>query len=374
MTTAPEMVNWDLAAATARRLALGGPKTDLRKARAESRELRRAADESVEHVHRITGLEAAQDLRDSDVLVVDRQTWARANLQSMSMLLAPGLARIREDDPEQYARTATGLNSALTGVQAGGLMSLLGTRVLGQYDPFVALPDPATGRPFGPAGGRLMLVAPNVMQVRTELNVRAEDFRLWVCLHEQTHRVQFAAAPWLRHWLQDQITEMFVSLFANSQTLSEQVVDMLTGKGRKDGAASVESATGTTGSLLDVITTDDDRERLSRITAVMSLLEGHANVVMDAVDRSVIPTVKTIRRRFTERGANGSALTKLIRRLTGMDAKARQYQDGQKFVNRAIELLGTDGFNQVWTAPELLPSEAELHDAAAWADRIRRDS
>lgn len=361
-----QLINWELAADTARALSLGGPKTNLRQARDETRALRRAAEVSVDHVHRITGLDAARDLRDSEVLVVDRVRWAQANLHSLSVLLTPGLERVREQAPDQFASATRGLGSTLTGLQAGGLLSLLGTRVLGQYDPFIALPD-HTGQPLGPAGGRLMLVAPNVMQVRQQLNVRPDDFRLWVCLHEQTHRVQFAAAPWLRHWLQEQITGMLASLYTSTSRIDD-LLDRAKGAIFRTGEGS---DAGPTGSLLDAVTRDEDRERLSRITAVMSLLEGHANVVMDAVDRSVIPTVKTIRRRFTERGQQGSALSKLIRRLIGMEAKARQYRDGQRFVDRAIGLIGTDGFNQVWTAPELLPTEEELHDADAWARRIR---
>lgn len=322
-----EPIDWGLAASTARWVSAAGPRSNLRQAREETRALREAALVSVEHVRRISGLDVAPD---SPVLVVDRPTWARANADSLQVLLTPGL-------PE-----ASALGASLSGVQAGGLLSLLSTRVLGQYDPFV---------------DRLLLVAPNVMQVRQQLNVRPQDFRLWVCLHEQTHRVQFAAAPWLRDWLHAQITALLASLAEGS--LTERVSEMLNRSTAPDDRQS--------GSLLDVVADD---EQLSRITAVMSLLEGHANVVMDGVDRTVVPTVKTIRRRFTERGQNASVVTQLLRRLTGMEAKARQYRDGQRFVNRAIELMGTEGFNQVWTSPDLLPTEAEIHDADAWVARL----
>lgn len=103
----------------------------------------------------------------------------------------------------------------------------------------------------------------------------------------------------------------------------------------------------------------------------MSLLEGHANVVMDAVDSSVVSSVKTIRRRFDERGDRRSALDRAIRRILGMDAKMAQYRDGQRFVDAVVGRIGMEGFNVVWDAPELLPSEAEIHAPDTWVARIR---
>ena len=77
----------------------------------------------------------------------------------------------------------------MTGAEVGGLLGFLGGKVLGQFDPFH---DPA---------GRLLLVAPNIVHVERELEADPTDFRLWVCLHEETHRVQFTAVPWMRDHL-----------------------------------------------------------------------------------------------------------------------------------------------------------------------------
>lgn len=109
---------------------------------------------------------------------------------------------------------------------------------------------------------------------------------------------------------------------------------------------------------------------MSHLTAVMSLLEGHANVVMDAVDSSIVPSVKTIRRRFEQRGKTRSPLEKLIRRLLQMDVKAAQYRDGQKFVAHIVDAVGMEKFNTVWQSPQHLPTEEELHDPARWIDRM----
>lgn len=360
-------VDWAFAARTAGSLAAAGPRFTPREANREAEGLRAAAEAAVPHVHRLTGLEAARDLRDSQVLVVDRPTWSRAATQSFATLLDPTFTHLRDTRPREHAAATTRVTRHATALEMGGILAWMSGRILGQYDPFIALPGPG-GTAGGPAGGRLLLVAPNVAQVRAEINVDPADFRLWVCLHEQTHRVQFAAAPWLREHLRAEITALTVGLFDKAESLPERLRTALAAANPlgRDGA----DARPTPG-LLGAIQDGEDRERLSRLTAVMSLLEGHANVVMDGVDSSVVSSVKTIRRRFDERGDRRSPLDRMLRRLLGMDAKMAQYRDGQRFVAAVVAELGMAGFNVVWDAPELLPSEAELHAPETWVARIR---
>jgi coenzyme F420 biosynthesis associated uncharacterized protein len=113
-----------------------------------------------------------------------------------------------------------------------------------------------------------------------------------------------------------------------------------------------------------------EREVLSHLTAVMSLLEGHANFVMDGVDASVVPSVKTIRRRFERRSELQGSLDRFVRRLLGMDAKMRQYSDGQRFVTTVVGTVGLESFNRIWEAPEHLPTEAEIHAPERWIERV----
>lgn len=375
-------VDWDLAASTAARLCAAGPRFTPHQAEREAAGLRHAAEVSVDHVHRITRLEAARDLRDSEVLVVDRPTWTRANVQAFSTLLAPAFEYVQQARPEEYARATSGFGTTATALEAGAVLAFLSSKVLGQYEPFCALPGP-DGSPAGPEGGRLLLVAPNIAEVRVELNVDPEDFRLWVCLHEQTHRVQFAAAPWLRDHLQANLTELVSGMFDKADTLPERLSARVRAllKGPEADPESVEQGRGsaelgTDGrpasmGLVELFQDPEDKERLARINAMMSLLEGHANVVMDAIDSSVVPTVKTIRQRFDHRTSTRSSLDRWIRRFMGMDAKMQQYRDGQRFVKWAVRELGMDGFNVVWEAPEHLPSEQEIQHPEQWVARIR---
>ena len=364
---APALVNWDLAASTAAAMVAPGPKMSAREIREAVADLRAAADTSVAHVHRITGLEAARDLRDSDVLVVDRASWARANSQSFSVLMGPALQHLAETRPEQLEAANTALGGTMTGAQLGAVLAFLSSKVLGQYAPFAALGG--VGKP----GGRLLLVAPNIITLERELNVEPADFRLWVCLHEQTHRVQFAAAPWLREHMLEQISQLSNGMMDKAQTLSERLgsaVKALTANPAGTGEKDNDGVPRKPADLLSLLQDPQDKERLSHLTAVMSLLEGHANVVMDAVDASIVPSVKTIRQRFNNRGAKRGWIDRFFRQIMGLDAKMRQYSDGARFVRAVTGRVGMEGFNRVWEKAENLPTEAEIHSADLWIARM----
>ena len=360
--TAQSLINWDLAASTAARLAPAGPVLSQAAISEAVDSLRRLADVSVEHVHEITGLEAARNLRDSSVLVVDRASWAKANTQSFAVMLRPAMEKMLETRHGTLSPGAASVSGAITGSQLGAVLAFLASKVLGQYDPFAALAEGSTA----PAAGRLLLVAPNIVAVERELNVTPEDFRLWVCLHEQTHRVQFAAAPWLRHHMLEQIDELSVHLLGNVDSLMERAT--AAARSLKDRTASGD--TPGRGAILDLLQDPEEKAAISHLTAVMSLLEGHANVVMDAVDASIIPSVKTIRQRFNDRGKDRGVIEKFIRSLLGLDAKMRQYSDGARFVRAVVDVAGMEGFNKVWESADHLPTEPEIHDAKLWLERM----
>jgi coenzyme F420 biosynthesis associated uncharacterized protein len=277
-------------------------------------------------------------------------------------MLKPAIEKLLESRRGTLSPPAANVSGAITGSQLGAILAFLSSKVLGQYDPFAALAEDS----HAPAAGRLLLVAPNIIAVERELNVTPEDFRLWVCLHEQTHRVQFAAAPWLRHHMLSQIDNLSGHLLGNVDSLMERAT--AAARSLKD-----RSATGTApgrGVILDLLQDPEEKAAISHLTAVMSLLEGHANVVMDAVDASIVPSVKTIRQRFNDRGKDRGIVEKFIRNLLGLDAKMRQYTDGAKFVRAVVDVAGMEGFNRVWESAEHLPTEPEIHDARIWLDRM----
>ncbi|MCY0904173.1 zinc-dependent metalloprotease [Arthrobacter sp. H14-L1] len=368
------LINWELAASTAARLAPAGPALSAAEIGAAVADLRVSADRSVPYVHEITGLDAARDLRDSQVLIVDRASWARANTQSFSVLMASTMAALAKKQAAQRP-SSTAVSGTVTGAQLGSVLAFLSSKVLGQYDPFAEPASPASpastagAESTGAGGGRLLLVAPNILSVERELHVDPADFRLWVCLHEQTHRVQFAAAPWLRHHMLSEIEKLSTLLVGDTEKLTEKVAAAARSltRNRKERATDT---TPSRGGVLDLLQDPEEKAALSHLTAVMSLLEGHANVVMDAVDASIVPSVRTIRQRFNSRGKDRGVLEKFIRNLLGLDAKMRQYSDGARFVRAVVAEAGMQGFNHVWTSADHLPNEQEIHDPIRWVHRM----
>jgi coenzyme F420 biosynthesis associated uncharacterized protein len=348
--TASEMIDWELAINVGSRFAGPGPEVSRAEAEAVVAELRDDAARSTGLVRDFTGLVAADDTAAaSPLLVVDRPGWIRANASSFDKLLSPFVDKITA---KKGVPTGVGkaVGSRITGAEIGTVLGFLGSKVLGQFDPFH---DPS---------GRLLLVAPNVVHVERELGADPHDFRLWVCLHEETHRVQFTAVPWMRDHLYEQIGRL-------SETIEPT---RLFDDGLKGLAEALRGGPrgGQRGSLLDVISTPEQREIMDHLTGVMSLLEGHADVVMDGVGPEVIPSVVEIRRKFNRRRQGVGVLDRLLRRALGLDAKMAQYRDGARFVRGVVDKVGMAEFNAVWREPAHLPSKAEIADPAAWITRV----
>jgi coenzyme F420 biosynthesis associated uncharacterized protein len=341
-----QFVDWDLAAATAGALGKSGPRVTLQEASDVVADLRQLADEAAHHVQAYTGLVPGTT---APVRVVDRRDWAETNINGLREVVAPLLNRVTAGHAPGPLADAVG--SRISGVQAGTVLAYLSGRVLGQYEVFSS--DP----------GQLLLVAPNIVEVERRLEAVPRDFRLWVCLHEVTHRTQFTAVPWLRaHFLGE--VAAFVDAGGAVDQMAERVRQAL------GGMVEVLRDPQSRRSVLDLVQTPAQRRVLDRITALMTLLEGHAEFVMDGVGPDVVPTVAEIRSRFNVRREGGNPLERFIRRLLGIDAKLRQYAEGRTFVNEVVSRVGMTAFNKVFSSPLTLPLLSELTDPQAWIDRV----
>lgn len=348
LADADRVIDWALATAAVEKIVRRGPKASIGVAQDAVTELRQAAERSTGYVEEVTGLHANPG---EQVFVVDRFAWAKANTDSFRMMLAPALSRALD---QRSVQIGLSVGRKVTGAELGSVMAFLSTKVLGQFD--------IGGSPTA-GSGRLLLVAPNVLDAERQLHVDKSDFRLWVCLHEETHRVQFAANPWLREHMIRSTRALSGDLLGDPNAAMERLVR---GLRRLPELAGNPDAT-----ILDLIQTPEQREQTAALTGVMSLLEGHADVVMDEVGPKVIPSVAEIRERFTQRRRKGaSGVDRLLRKLLGMDAKLKQYSDGAVFVRGVIDKVGMDGFNAVWTSPETLPGASEIHDPDAWVARV----
>jgi coenzyme F420 biosynthesis associated uncharacterized protein len=325
-------------------------------------ELRDAAQRAEVYVQDVTGLTVPRAT--APVLVVDRPGWIQANASGFRTVLEPLVEKIQERRPHTASPMSDAVGSKVTGVQTGSLLAFLATKVLGQYELF-----PPYGVDPGDKPGRLLLVAPNIVSAEREMGVDPRDFRLWVCLHEETHRVQFGAVPWLRAHMMDEIRAFVGATDVDPAAVAARLKAAAAAAygAIKDGF-DPDNAEG--GSLVEAVQTPEQREILDRITALMSLLEGHADYVMDGVGPSVVPSVAKIRSKFQSRRRDAGRVEHVVRRLLGIDAKLRQYRDGERFVRGAVDRVGMDGFNQVWARAENLPTKDEIADPAAWVARV----
>jgi coenzyme F420 biosynthesis associated uncharacterized protein len=345
-TTVVPVVDWALAASVAKLLVSSGPDVSVAEAVDSVHQLRSLAVTAESHVRALTGLGRELPIRPG--WVVDRAGWidsATGGLQTLTSGMLTG--------DQQLGGSGRRIAAGAAGLQAGLALGYLGSRVLGQYDPY--------GDPNGE--GRLLLVAPNVVAVQRILDVPAYDFRLWVCLHEATHRLQFTAVPWLRDHFASLVASFLSTMDSTANGLVERLPEALR-------AARRGTAGGDAGGLVAYLQSPQQREALNKLLALATLLEGHADHVMDAVGPKVVPSVATIRTRFTARRRGGGLLDRLLRALLGVDAKVRQYTKGSAFTRHVVDTVGMAGFNAVWTAPQTLPTRAEIDDPAAWLRRV----
>lgn len=351
------MIDWGTAVQTGARLVRPGPQVSAEEAREVVRELRELSAVAQEHVREFTRMDVLPDPKPATV--VDRPGWIKANVDGFRVVLEPLVDKLSERRPSAgpVGIAVDLVGSRVTGMQMGAILAYMASRVLGQYELFLP-PDPSGQAPTG----RLTLVAPNIVQTERELGVDTRDFRLWVCLHEETHRAQFTAVPWLRGYVQDQMTRFLLASDIGPTELLDRI---------KDAAEAVADAVrGGESTLIDAIQSPEQREILDRLTAVMTLVEGHGDFVMDAVGPGVVPTVAQIRSKFNGRRGGGSRLDKTIRRLLGIDIKMKQYAEGSRFVRRVHAEVGMEGFNQVWASPETLPTLDEIADPSVWIARV----
>src|SRR6185437_8917372 len=260
-----QMIDWDIAISTGTRWARPGPQVSLAEARRTVSELRDLAGAVQQPVYEVTGMSATHDGSLSRVAVVDRPGWIRANVDGFRVVLEPLVDQLRERAPGSGSKgggVVTAVGSRVTGFQTGLILAYLSSRVLGQYELFL---PPETSPVDGEQPGRLTLVAPNIVMVERELGVDTHDFRRWVCLHEETHRLQFTAVPWLRDYVQSQMTEFLLASELDPAAILQRI------RSTADAmAGAVRGSDG--GSLIDAVATPRQREILDRLTSVMTLV------------------------------------------------------------------------------------------------------
>jgi len=282
--------------------------------------------------------------------VVDRLQWVDLNLATFRVLF-DRIERIlleATDGPDTAGRAMSRwVNRTVGNQQLGFMLAFLGRKVLGQYDVSLLA--------AGPTRGRLHFVEPNIVASAAAMRIPRDEFRTFIALHEATHAFEFEAHPWLRPYFADLVGRTVEQLAAESGGLMERV------RGALGGGE---------GHWLERIMTPGQRETFRRTQALMSLLEGYSNHVMNAAGARILPNFAEIHDRFERRGERRGAVERAIMRLTGLDLKMEQYVAGERFADAVITKRDRTFLNRVWTGPEMLPSLDEIRNPESWIARV----
>ncbi|MBI3747100.1 MAG: zinc-dependent metalloprotease [Chloroflexi bacterium] len=290
-------------------------------------------------------------------LVVDRATWVRANVATFRSLIA----RIESGLLEQVVRSGGGLTASamvianrwVTSRQLGFLLGFMGARVLGQYDIALLAAEAEDGR--------LLFVEENIQATARALDVPIGPFRTWIALHETTHAFEFEGHPWLRPYLAERLERQLTLFSGSTSTLGRDAARALGRALRGEGSGE---------HWMERLMSPEQRTLFRETQAVMSLLEGFSDYVMDEVGRGLVPGLETISARFHDRRTQRTAFERAILRLTGMDLKMEQYRRGEAFVRAIAEARGRTALDRVWASPSTLPTPEEIEAPARWIARV----
>jgi coenzyme F420 biosynthesis associated uncharacterized protein len=311
------------------------------------------AAEAETRVVAYTGLEPARPLPPPEG--ISRSEWVASNIDSMRLLLDPVLQRAGDNLGPLKPAAEIGMGFVLS-TEVGVVVGYLGQRVLGQYE-LVLLDEAVEDRP-----PRLLFVLPNLGQAVQAFGAEEQEFITWVALHEVTHAVQFAGVPWLHPHVAGLVRELLKSAEVRLEAPR---------KFRIPSVDQVREVLGhlRRGDLISIVSTKPERETLDRVQAVMAVIEGHAEHVMDAVAPDLLPSLPKLRSALDRRRRSQSGLSRLVARLLGLELKLRQYEQGKFFCDAIVRARGPLALNQLWSSPEAIPTLAELRNPTAWLAR-----
>jgi coenzyme F420 biosynthesis associated uncharacterized protein len=350
---APDPVDWATARRVARFVAGRDPLADSYLAASLQSDFDALTVRAEEVVAGYTGLRAPGHV---SARVLDRRDWVESNIASMRSLLDPLMQRFG-------ARLAHNpfapVSRRVAATEMGGLLGYLAQRVLGQYDLLVP-DDDAT--PTGIPSDAVYYVGANILSLEKRFAFRPADFRLWIAIHEVTHRAQFTGVPWMRGYFLGLVREALEFVDPDPRTIlravSSAVDEVRAGRNPLDE-----------GGLVGLLASPAQRGVLGQVTALMSVLEGHGNVVMDDLGREHVAGQERMSRVLSQRRKIGG-ITGALHKLLGIEQKMKQYEVGEGFVRGVYEIGGRPAFDAVWRAPENLPTVAELNQPARWLARV----
>jgi coenzyme F420 biosynthesis associated uncharacterized protein len=350
-----DLVDWQVAVRTATRLAdRRPPMVDYERRALESDllELTAAAEELVTDETGLASLAGPARAR-----VTDRAEWVEANVASFHRLLRPvtdKLAASLEQSPRRFALPAQ-VSSRVAGTQMGLLLGWMSTRVLGQYDQLLIEDERPEDQDI------VYYVGPNILALERRFGFPPREFRLWLALHELTHRAQFTGVPWMRDHFLGLVNHTLEGIDPDPKQLLEAL--RRAAHGVRSGHNPLEE-----GGILTLLASPEQHRAIQEIAGLMSLLEGHGDVTMDRAATDRIPNAARFSRVLHERRRQ-RGITRVMSSLLGLDAKMRQYEQGERFIAEVERAGGRELLSRVWVAPQWLPSWPEIRDPSVWIER-----
>ncbi len=351
----PQLVDWEWAVTIARRTCGTVPPLTAADRAMLEREYRGVLEQIERPIAADTRTELP--LQGTAVRVLDRPAWIEANASNFQELLQPFETFYEERARGERHAAGQGIGRMALSSQLGVLLGYLARRVLGQYDISLLGREPVDA-------GKLYFVEPNIRALQGTLGVPPAEVRTWIALHEATHAHEFELHPWVRRYLNSTLQTY----------LSSMVEELAEGRGVGSPfgglAERLVSNLRSGHNLLNSFMTPEQRALVSRLQALMALLEGYSNHIMHQVGRGLLPHFADIEARIEARQKQRSPIEVWFLRVTGLSMKMEQYVLGEKFVGQVVQARGVDFLNRVWDGPETLPSEDELRDPAAWVRRL----
>lgn len=350
------VIDWEHARGIAINMNRGHTLTATERARLD-RYYRDLVDRCVPIVTKYTGSELPNPL--DQTFAFDRVDWINANLEAFKLMFAPIESLNTNPDGSKSIAAAMwgGLNRTIVSAEVGLLLGYLARRVLGQYDLALLGREPVSG-------GKLYYVEPNIKYVETALNLPKDEFRMWLALHETTHAFEFEAHPWVREYFNGLLEAYFEYL--------KQDVDQLKNglRGIKIFVDRARAKDKLDGSWIEAVMVPEQRVLFSQMQALMCVVEGYSNHVMNAVGKDLLPNYGGIAKRFEQRQRQRGLAEQLFARLTGLDMKMEQYRLGERFINVVAAERGHDVARRIWEGPAYLPSMDEIKKPELWIARV----
>ena len=350
--TNDEPINWELAEKVAARIGGRDPFADSYHYASLQPDFDELTAEAEALVAQATGLRSLAG--PARARVTDRPGWVRANIASFRRLMRPMTDRL---GPKLAASPIAPVGRVVTGVQVGTLLGWMSTRVLGQYDLLLIEDENPDDQDL------VYYVGPNVIALEKRFAFPPREFRLWLALHEVTHRAQFTGVPWMRAHFLSLVEASVGAVDPDPKRLLEAIrraIEIV-----RDGRNPLNDG------LIALLASDEQQVTLNQVQGLMSLLEGHGDITMDRAGADRIPSADRFARVLRQRRQETRGPLKLVQQAIGLEAKLRQYEEGERFI-QAVENAGSPAFlNRVWEGPDNLPTLQEIRQPDLWIARLK---